>query len=89
MREILPTNRFKKDLKKANKSPRQDTEKLFKVIDILADEGALLEEYLPHPLSGNWVLKWECHIQPDFLLIYEVTEESLRLERCGSHSELF
>ncbi len=49
MREILPTNRFKKDLKKANRSPRQDTEKLFKVIDILADEGALPEEYLPHP----------------------------------------
>ena len=44
MREILPTNRFKKDLKKANRNPRQDTEKLFKVIDILADEGALPEE---------------------------------------------
>jgi len=89
MREILPTNQFKKDLKKANRNPRQDTEKLFKVIDILADEGVLPEEYLPHPLSGNWFSKWECHIQPDFLLIYEVSKESLRLERCGSHSELF
>ena len=89
MREVFPTNRFKKDLKKASRNPRQDTEKLFKAIDILTEEGVLPEGYLPHLLSGSWASKWECHIQPDFLLIYEVTEESLRLERCGSHSELF
>ena len=89
MREILITKRFKKDLKKAKNNPRQDTEKLLAVIETLAIHGVLSEEYLPHCLSENWKPKWECHIQPNFLLIYEVTKEVLRLERCGSHSELF
>jgi mRNA interferase YafQ len=89
VREILITTRFKKDLKKAKKNPRQDTDKLLSAIEILATHGVLPEDYLPHCLSGNWKPKWECHIQPNFLLIYEVTEGVLRLERCGSHSELF
>ncbi len=89
MREILITNRFKKDLKKAKKNPRQDTDKLLSVIETLARHGRLPEEYLPHCLSGNWISKWECHIQPNFLLIYEITDNVLRLERCGSHSDLF
>jgi len=55
----------------------------------LATHGLLSEDYLPHCLSGNWNPKWEYHIQANFLLIYEVTEDVLRLERCGSHSELF
>ncbi len=89
MREILITKRFKKDLKKAKNNPRQETEKLLSVIETLAIHGVLSEDYLPHCLSGNWKPKRECHVQPNFLLIYEVTEEVLRLERCGSHSELF
>lgn len=89
MRDILITNRFTKDLKKAKKNPRQDTGKLLSTIEALAVHGILSEKYFPHCLSGNWQPKWECHIQPDFLLIYEITEETLRLERCGSHSELF
>ncbi len=89
MREILITNRFKKDLKKAKKNSRQDTDKLLSAIEVLAVHGVLSEDYFPHRLSGAWKPKWECHIQPNFLLIYEVTDEVLRLERCGSHSELF
>ena len=89
MREILITNPFKKDQKKAKINPRQDTDKLLFAIEILATQGQLPEEYLPHSLSGNRMLKWECHIQPNFLLIYEVTEYVLRLERCGNHSDLF
>ena len=89
MREILITNRFKKDLKKAKKNPRHDTDKLLSTIETLATHGEVPEEYLPHCLSGNWKPKWECLIQPNFLLIYEITEGVLRLERCGSHSELF
>ena len=89
MREISITNRFKKYLKKAKKNSRQNTNKLLVAIEILETHGILSEDYLPHCLSGNWKPKWECHIQPNFLLIYEVTEDVLRLERCGSHSELF
>ena len=89
MREILITSRFKKDLKKAKKNPRQDTAKLLSAIEILATHGVLSEDYFPHCLSGNWAPKWECHIQPNFLLIYDVTKDVLRLERYGSHAELF
>jgi len=89
VREILITNRFKKDLKKTKQNPRQDTDKLLSIIKTLAIRGVLSEDYLPHCLSGNWKPKWECHIQPNFLLTYEATEEVLRLERCGSYSGLF
>jgi len=40
-------------------------------------------------LAGNWKPYWDCHIQPNFLLIYEVTETEVHLRRCGSHSDLF
>jgi len=89
VREILITNRFKRDLKKAKKNPRQDTEKSLSAIEELATHGGLPEIYFPHCLSGNWKPKWECHIQPNFLLIYDISEDVLRLERCGSHSDLF
>ena len=70
MREILITKRFKKDLKKAKNNPRQDTDRLLSAIEVLATHGILSEDFLPHCLSGNWKPKWECHIQPNFLLIY-------------------
>ncbi len=89
MRRILVTNRFKKDLKKAKKNAKQDTGKILEAIEMLANLGVLPEAYLSHPLAGNWQSKWECHIQPNFLLIYEISEKVLRLERCGSHSDLF
>jgi len=89
VRRILVTNRFKKDLKKAKKNAKQDTGKLLEAIEILADSGILPETYFSHQLVGNWQSKWECHVQPNFILIYEISEKTLRLERCGSHSDLF
>jgi len=89
VRKIFVTNRFKKDLKKAKKNAKQDTEKLLEAIKILAGSGSLPEATLSHQLVGNWQSKWECHVQPNFILIYEVSEKVLRLERCGSHSDLF
>ena len=71
------------------KNPRHDTDRLALASDILQVEGELPEEYLPHQLSGKWSPKLECHIQPDFLLIYEVSDSEVVLHRCGSHSELF
>ncbi len=89
MIEIRLTTRYKKDLKKAKKNPRQDTVRLIDAIEILAETQVLPDEYKPHPLIGNFLPKWECHIQPDFLLIYEILDNVLYLHRCGSHSELF
>ena len=89
MRSLRVTSKFKKDLKKAEKNPRIDTLKLKVAIQLLAQNGELPPDYSSHPLSGNWKPFCDCHIQPDFLLIYEVTETELHLRRCGSHSDLF
>ena len=55
----------------------------------LATEEALDPRYRDHPLQGNWRGYRECHIEPDWLLIYNVENDTLRLGRTGSHSELF
>ncbi|HPE60102.1 MAG TPA: type II toxin-antitoxin system YafQ family toxin [Thiolinea sp.] len=89
MRLIEFTSQFKRDLKRAKRDPRKDTEKLQKVVETLQEQGSLSSEYRPHPLSGQWIPAWECHVQPDFLLIYRITDEFVYLIRCGSHSDLF
>ena len=89
MRTLKYTKQFKKDLKKAKRNSKRDIDKLLLVVDLLRENGELPNEYLPHPLIGNWLPHWECHIQPDFLLIYTVDDGMVKLARCGSHSELF
>lgn len=89
MRTIKATKQFKKDFKLARRDPHKDTLRLELVVAMLQELGSLPDEYKPHPLSGNWRPAWECHIQPDFLLIYEVTPQAVRLLSCGSHSDLF
>jgi mRNA interferase YafQ len=89
MREIRQTTQFKKCLKRAQKNPRYDVTKLREVITILAEQGSLPDDYKPHPLIGKWMPSWECHVQPDFLLIYDVFPDILKLSACGSHSDLF
>lgn len=89
MKRLRVKKQFKKDLKKALKDSNKDTERLQAAIDILLAADALPDEYFPHPLLGQWKPHWECHIQPDFLLIWETTETEIILARCGTHSELF
>ena len=88
--KIKFTKRFKKDLKQAKKQGK-DIEKLFDVIEKIAKDKTLDEKYRDHSLAGNYKGARECHIEPDFLLIYEKIEEVLVLSlvRTGSHSELF
>ena len=59
------------------------------VIESLQQGHDLDARYRDHGLSGNWKDHRECHVGPDWLLIYTVTEDELRLARVGSHSELF
>ena len=68
--DIQFTNQFKKDLKLAKKQ-NKDLDKLFEVIDILANGGTLDAKYRDHDLTGNYKGTRECHIEPDWLLIYE------------------
>lgn len=84
------TSQFKKDLKLAKKQ-NKDLGKLFEVIDILANGETLDAKYKDHSLTGNYRETRECHIEPDWLLIYEIRGDVLvlMLYRLGSHSELF
>ena len=84
------TSQFKKDLKLAKKQ-NKDLGKLFEVIDILANGETLDAKYKDHSLTGNYRGTRECHIEPDWLLIFEIRGDVLvlMLYRLGSHSELF
>ena len=83
------TSQFKKDLKLAKKQ-NKDLGKLFEVIDILANGETLDAKYKDHSLTGNYRGTRECHVEPDWLLIYEIRGDVLvlMLYRLGSHSEL-
>lgn len=90
MCSIQFTNQFKKDLKLAKKQGK-NLDKLFEVINILANEEKLGTKFKDHDLSGNYKGTRECHIEPDWLLIYEIDNNALilMLYRLGTHSELF
>ena len=88
--DVKFTNQFKRDLKLAKKQNR-NTSKLLEVIEHLADGQSLDPAYNDHSLSGNYKGCRECHIEPDWLLIYEYVNDILvlMLNRIGTHSELF
>jgi len=72
-------------IKKQNKDPDQ----LKVVIEKLVADKKLESKYRDHRLSGDWKGHRDCHIKPDWILIYRIEDEDLILERTGSHSELF
>ncbi len=90
MRTFSRTTQFKKDIKLAGKRG-QDLEKLKAVLDQLIAGADLPAQFKDHPLRGNFAGSRDCHIEPDWLLIYTLTENGnhVRLERTGSHSDLF
>ncbi len=90
MYTIEYTNRFKKDLKRCNKRG-YNLDELIKVIDILQRTGELPAMYKPHLLKGKYSGLWECHIKPDWLLIWHQDNSSLTLlmMNTGTHSDLF
>ena len=87
---IERTTQFMKDFKLADKQG-MDMTKLASVVRILADGEMLPGEYLDHELQGKYKGYRECYIDPDWLLIYKITENVLVLSlvRTGSHSRLF
>lgn len=88
--KIKFTTSFKKDLKLAKKQGK-DIDKLFELVEKIAKDERLDEKFRDHSLAGNYKGTRECHIEPDFLLIYEKFEEILVLSlvRTGSHADLF
>ncbi|MGK7932408.1 MAG: type II toxin-antitoxin system YafQ family toxin [Microcystaceae cyanobacterium] len=81
-------NRFKKDVKRLKKRGK-NMEKLKTVIDTLLKNKSLAPKYKDHSLTGNWNGYRDCHIEPDWILIYKISENNLFLVRTGSHSDLF
>ena len=88
MRSFSRTTQFKKDVKRAEKRGKDLTE-LRAVLDLLIEGKPLPPEYKDHPLRGNFAGSRDCHIQPDWILIYTVDEAHVRFERTGTHSDLF
>jgi mRNA interferase YafQ len=88
MRRIAQRRLFRDDLKRQRRRGK-DIGDLVAAVELLAEEGDLPPAYCAHRLSGEWRGVWECHIEPDWLLIYVITDEEVLLIRTGSHADLF
>ncbi len=88
MRTIRRSSRFKRDLKKAKKQ-RKNITLLKNVINQLLKDKEIDKKFSAHPLYGDWRGYYELHLTPDWLLIYKVSKDELKLARLGSHSDLY
>ena len=84
----IRSGRFKKDYR-LMKRRGKDVSKILRVMKTLADEEPLEPRYRDHNLVGNYVGCRECHVEPDWLLIYTVGDDWIRFERTGTHADLF
>lgn len=81
-------SRFEKKLKKVLKRGK-DKEKLKTVIKLLLTDTPLPAKYKNHKLKGEYADHWECHIEPDWLLVYQKTATEIILVNTGTHADLF
>lgn len=87
---VRQTSQFKKELKKARKQGKEmDT--MDKAVSLLQNREPLPPKFKDHALTGNWEGYRECHLSPDWLLIYLIEDDVLvlTLTRTGSHAEIF
>ena len=88
MRTFSRAGQFKKDVKRAARRGL-DLSRLKKALDALIEGNPLAPEYRDHPLHGNWKGSRDCHIAPDWVLIYTLEKNHVCFERTGTHSDLF
>jgi len=88
MRTPVTTSKFEKDLKRMQKRGK-DVTKIKTIMERLAAEEILESRFKDHLLIGNYKGRRECHIEPDWLLIYKLDNDEIRFERTGTHSDLF
>jgi mRNA interferase YafQ len=88
MLKAVYERKFLKGIAKAEKR-NKDLNKLKYVIELLVAEKQLPAKYRPHKLNGEFSGLWECHIEPDWLMVYRVVGEKLFLAHTGKHSDLF
>ena len=86
---LLITTQFKKDLRRAKRRGK-NLDKLWDIVERLLSKQTLEPRNRQHRLSGQWSHCWECHIEPDWLLIWDQRQvDALILIRTGSHTDLF
>ncbi len=88
MRSLDTSNKFEKDLARLKKRGKK-LEKLEDIVRKLRLDESLEHRHRPHILSGDWDGFWELHIEPDWILIYDIDDENIYLVRTGTHSDLF
>ncbi|MCA9954449.1 MAG: type II toxin-antitoxin system YafQ family toxin [Anaerolineales bacterium] len=94
MREVIQSNRFKREYRLMQRRGK-NMDKIKAVIRLLANDEALPPALRDHPLSGNFSGFRDCHIEPDWILVYQKTDDQtlelheLRLEATGTHADLF
>lgn len=88
MRTLISGAQFRRDVKLAQKRGK-DMAKLREIVLLLVEGKPLPPRYRDHALGGEWSHHRDCHIEPDWLLIYKVDREDLYLVRTGTHSDLF
>jgi mRNA interferase YafQ len=87
-RNLISGAQFRRDVKLAQRR-RKDMSKLRELIRRLAEGVPLSPHSKDHPLAGDWKHYRECHVEPDWLLIYKIDGDDLYLVRTGTHSDLF
>ncbi|WP_442894701.1 type II toxin-antitoxin system YafQ family toxin [Bartonella sp. CB169] len=88
MRSVSYSGKFKKDLKKVKKRGK-DIRKLTEVMQLLINKKQLPAVLKDHALQGNWKPRRDLHIEPNWLLIYIVSDKYVHFDRTGTHSDLF
>jgi mRNA interferase YafQ len=88
MKKVSQTRQFSRDVRRLRKRGK-NLNKLEEIVRLLAEGTPLSATYKDHPLVGSWQPSRDCHVEPDWILIYTADGDSLRLERTGTHSDLF
>jgi mRNA interferase YafQ len=88
MLEVFTTTKFDKEVEIARKRGKE-LAKLGDIIKKLSNEEPLDQKHRNHKLKRNYQGRWECHVEPDWLLVYCKTKTEIVFERTGSHADLF
>lgn len=88
MKPLRLSGAFKRDVKRLARRGNR-LAKLESLVTQMRKDIPLAPIYQPHPLKGEWVGYWDCHIENDWILIYKITKNEVLLARTGSHSDLF
>ena len=88
MRPFRITGAFRRDVRRDQRRGK-DIEKMWSVVDAISRGVTLPARHRAHKLAGNWADHWECHIEPDWLLVWREADDALELVRLGTHADLF